>query len=164
MTCAHETYPGHHLLDSTRLNLIRPLRRAVEQPIFCEGWACFAEELMWLTGYFSNHYDRLLLSQRRLAHAIRGKVDIGLQTGTMNIKSAASYLNKIGISWETAISLAQKYPLNPGYQLCYTLGLHRFLDLFTKYGTRNLPNYIRMILAQGEINFTDLEKTLKEYQ
>ncbi len=92
MTCAHETYPGHHLLDASRLSLAQPLRRAIEQPIFHEGWACFAEELMRLTGYFSSPGDQLLLARRRLSHAIRGKVDIGLQTGTMNIPTAANYL------------------------------------------------------------------------
>ncbi len=164
MTCAHETYPGHHLLDASRLSLAQPLRRAIEQPIFHEGWACFAEELMRLTGYFSRPGDQLLLARRRLSHAIRGKVDIGLQTGTMNIPTAANYLKEMGISRERAMSSARKYPLNPGYQLCYTLGLHRFLDLFHRYGGDNLPNFARTVLAQGEIHFTYLEKILQEYQ
>ena len=164
MTCAHETYPGHHLLDASRLSLAQPLRRAIEQPIFHEGWACFAEELMRLTGYFSRPGDQLLLARRRLSHAIRGKVDIGLQTGTMNIPTAANYLKEMGISTERAMSSARKYPLNPGYQLCYTLGLHRFLDLFHRYGGDNLPNFVRTVLAQGEIHFTYLEKILQKYQ
>ena len=158
MTCAHETYPGHHLLDASRWSLARPLRRAVEKPIFYEGWACFGEELLRQTGYFSNPGDRLLLARRRLLHAIRTKVDIGLQTGTMNILTAAGYLEETGISAERAISLARKYPLNPGYQLCYTLGLRRFLDLLDRYGGDNLPNFVRTVLEQGEIHFTDLER------
>ncbi|MFQ6121555.1 MAG: DUF885 family protein [Dehalococcoidales bacterium] len=161
MTCAHETYPGHHLLDASRWSLARPLRRAVEQPIFYEGWACFAEELMRLTGYFSAPGDRLLLTKRRLMHAIRGKVDIGLQTGTMNIPTAAEYLGKMGISMGQAISLARKYALNPGYQLCYTLGLRRFLELFHRYGRDNLPNFVQSALGQGEIHFAHLEKKLQ---
>ena len=164
MTCAHETYPGHHLLDTSRWSLTRPLRRFVEQPIFYEGWACFAEELMSLTRYFSNPGDRLLLSRRRLLHAIRGKVDIGLQTGTMNIPAAFKYLKESGISTERATSLARKYPLNPGYQLCYTLGLRRFLDLYDRYGRDNLPNFAQVVLEQGEIHFMDLEKMLQKCQ
>jgi len=164
MTCAHETYPGHHLLDASRWSLAQPLRRAVEQPIFYEGWACFAEELMRLTGYFSEPGDRLLLSRRRLLHAIRGKVDIGLQTGTMTIPTAAEYLKETGISAERAISLVRKYPLNPGYQLCYTLGLRRFLDLLNRYGRDNLPKFVQTVLNQGEIHFTDLEKIFQKYR
>jgi len=161
MTCAHETYPGHHLLDASRWSLVQPLRRAVEQPIFYEGWACFAEELLRLTGYFSHYGDRLLLARRRLLHAMRSKVDVGLQTGTMDIPTAAKYLEARGISTERAISLARKYPLNPGYQLCYTLGLRRFQDLMNRYGHNNLPKFVQTVLGQGEIHFTDLEKILQ---
>ena len=164
MLSAHETYPGHHLLDVSRWSFTRPCRRAVEQPIFYEGWACFAEELMRLTGYFSEPGDRLLLAKRRLWRAIRGKVDIGLQTGTMDISTAAEYLKETSISIEQAMSSVRKYTLNPGYQLCYTLGLRRFLDLFARYSGDNLPNFVKTVLNQGEIDFTDLEKTLQEYQ
>jgi len=161
MLTAHETYPGHHLLDVSRWSLARACRRAVEQPIFYEGWACFAEELMRLTGYLANPGDRLLLAKRRLWHAIRGKLDIGLQTGAMNIPTAAEYLKEMGISTERAMFSARKYTLNSGYQLCYTLGLRRFLDLFDRYGGDNLPKFVRMILNQGEIHFQDLEKILQ---
>jgi len=164
MTCAHETYPGHHLLDASRLSLTRILRRGVEQPIFHEGWACFAEELMRLTRYFTNPGDQLLLARRRLLHAIRGKVDIGLQTGTMNISTAARYLQETGINMEQATSSARKYPLNPGYQLCYTLGLRQFLGLFAQYSHDNLPNFVRTVLEQGEIHFTDLGKIFQKYR
>jgi len=161
MTCVHETYPGHHLLDALRWSLTRACRRAIEQPIFYEGWACFAEELMRLTGYFSEPGDQLLLAKRRLQRAMRGKVDIGLQTGTMNISTAAEYLKEMGISMERAMFSARKYTLNPGYQLCYTLGLRRFLDLFNRYGRDNLPKFVRTVLDQGEIYFDDLEKILQ---
>lgn len=161
MLSAHETYPGHHLLDTSRWSLERTCRRVVEQPIFYEGWACFAEELMRLTGYFSGPGDRFLLAKRRLWRAIRGKASIGLQTGKMDIPTAAGHLKEAGISTDRALSLVRKYPLNPGYRLCYTLGLQRFLDLFDKYGRGSLQDFVQTILAQGEINFKDLEKILQ---
>ncbi len=160
MLSAHETYPGHHLLDSSRSRLRRSVRRYIEQPLFYEGWACFAEEMMKITGYFNRPADRLLLAKRRLWRAIRGKIDIGLQTGTMDIETAASYLQKAGISKQQAVSSARKYPLNPGYQVCYTLGLRRFLALYDRYGQNNLQKFARTILDQGEIRFTDLETLL----
>ena len=160
MLSAHETFPGHHLLDSSRWGLTRSCRRVIEQPIFYEGWACFAEELMRITGYLSTPADRLLLAKRRLWRAIRGKVDIGLQTGTMDISTAAGHLKETGISMEQAVHSASKYPLNPGYQLCYTLGLRRFLDLYDRYGSGNVPSFVRAVLNQGEIGFLDLDKIL----
>ena len=164
MIAAHETYPGHHVLDVSRWSLARPSRIAVEQPIFYEGWACFAEELMRLTGYFSDSGDRLLLAKRRLWRAMRGKVDIGLQTGTMDISTAVKCLEVTGINAEQAMSSARRYPLNPGYQLCYTLGLRRFLGLFHRYGRNNLQLFVQTALSQGEIGFAHLERILQKHQ
>jgi hypothetical protein len=160
MLCAHETYPGHHLLDASRWSMANPFLRAVEQPLFYEGWACFSEELMKETNYYTDPADSIFLARRRLWHAIRGKVDIGLQTGTMDIPAAAKYLHKTGISMERARSAARRYPLNPGYQQCYTIGERRFRKLFEKYGRNKLRTFVSTILSGGEIAFANLEKKL----
>ena len=157
---AHETYPGHHFLDTARLRLSRPLRRCIERPVFYEGWACFAEKLMQLTGYLHNTQDRILLARRRLWRAMRGKVDLGLQTGTIDFPNAIEYLMKTGINKEDAAAVVRKYPLNPGYQLCYTLGLKRFSTLFKTYGQDNLKGFVKHAVSHGEIDFEDLERIL----
>lgn len=157
---AHETYPGHHYLDSVRLSLNNPIRRHIEKPLFYEGWACFAETLMQKTGYFDNPHDKLLLARRRLWRAIRGKVDLGLQTGDMNFGSAAEYLMKTGISKTDAKTVVYKYALNPGYQLCYTLGLKQFLSLYRSFGTSHINRFVTCAVSQGEISFQDLERVL----
>lgn len=161
MLTAHETYPGHHVLDSTRWTLDNPIRRVLEFPIFYEGWACFAESLLQKTGYFSGPKDRLLLAKRRLWRAVRGKVDLGLQTGDMDMAAAKRTLIACGISKERAESSVRRYPLNPGYQLCYTLGLRRFLDLFESYGHERPSLFVSTILTQGEIGFVFLEDIFK---
>jgi uncharacterized protein (DUF885 family) len=158
---AHETYPGHHVLDTSRWHLARSVRRHIESPLFYEGWSCFAEELMRLTGYINTTTDRFLLYKRRLWRAIRGKVDLGLQTGSLDISGAARYLEETGVTKEKAQSSATKYLLNPGYQLCYTIGLHRFLELFNRYGTHNLAYFTHSVLEQGEVGFRNLEKFFK---
>jgi uncharacterized protein (DUF885 family) len=113
------------------------------------------------TGYFNSPGERLLVARRRLWRAIRGKVDLGLQTGAMDLKMAAGYLGKTGVVVKDAISVVRKYPLNPGYQLCYTIGLHRFLDLYQRYGQQNLKNFVAAVLYRGEIDFKDLEYALR---
>ncbi len=178
MLASHETWPGHHLLDVSRWRLDSPFRRVVEQPIFYEGWACFAEELMRLTGYFSKPGDRLLLARRRLWRAIRGKADLGLQTGTLDIPGAARLLSETGIPMRQAVASARKYPLNPGYQVCYTLGIRRFLRLFDPHGqndlrsettgqlseagapVENLQRFVQTVLGVGEIDFDRLKHAL----
>lgn len=160
MLSAHETYPGHHLLDIHRWQMSNYFRRSIEQPIFYEGWACFAEELMWRTGYFIAPADRLLLAKRRLWRAIRGKIDLGLQTGKMKLATAAGYLQETGVPKPHALGVVQKYPLQPAYQLCYTIGLRRFLGLFETYGQQNLNRFVQTVLENGEISFSNLEKLL----
>jgi len=160
---AHETWPGHHLLDISRWNLESPILRSVEQPVFYEGWACFAEEMLCLTNYISGPRERLILAKRRLWRAIRGKVDLGLQTGTMTMTEAVHYLARTGMTLEQAGMSARKYTLNPGYQLCYTIGLRNFLYLFDRYGENDLFRFSRIVLSQGEVSFKDLERLIKRY-
>jgi len=160
MLTAHETYPGHHLLDTHRWSLDRALRRHLEFPLFYEGWACFAEELMAYTGYFQGAADRLLLAKRRLWRAVRGKVDLEIQTGKKDLSSAVCLLIPLGMSKKRALSTVRKYALNPGYQLCYTIGLRRLRDLYRRFGKDDSIEFALKVLNQGEIGFDNLERIL----
>jgi len=160
MTAAHEAWPGHHLLDSCRWNLDRPLRRPVESPLFYEGWACLAEELMARTGYFDGPWDRFLLAKRRAERAARGLIDLGLQSGRMTTLQAQELLLRVGYRPEVARSVVPKYLLRPGYQICYTLGLKQALALLDRSGEPDVGLFARTLLSQGEIGFPRLEKIL----
>jgi hypothetical protein len=163
MLTAHETYPGHHLLDSSRLSLDNMVRRSLEFPLFYEGWACFAEMLLSFSGYFSKPLDRFILAKRRYWRAVRGQADIGLQTGKLDFESAANVLQEAGIPYQRAITSAKIYTLNPGYQVCYTVGIRLFLDLYNRYEKMNLIRFIKTVLSDGEVLFSDLEKLLKDF-
>jgi hypothetical protein len=161
MLTAHETYPGHHLLDSSRLSLKNMIRRSLEFPVFYEGWACFAEMLLEKTGYYCGPADRFSLAKRRFWRAIRGQVDLGLQTGKLDFDEAAGILQDAGIQKDRALSAVKVYTLNPGYQVCYTIGIRRFLDLFDRYGRTEPVHFVKTVLGGGEILFRDLEKRLE---
>jgi len=161
MLTAHETYPGHHLLDSSRLILKNIVRRSLEFPLFYEGWASFAEVLLSYSGYFKEPADRFILAKRRYWRAVRGQVDIGLQTKKLDFESAANILQRSGISYKRAIASVKIYTLNPGYQTCYTVGIRRFLDLFDRYGKNDMRKFVRTVLGNGEILFPDLENLMK---
>ena len=161
MLTAHETYPGHHLLDAWRWHWVSPLRRPVENPLFYEGWACFAEELMRETGYFSGPADVFLLAKRRYRRAIRGLADLDLQMGKLDRRAAARLLVEAGFPADAAASLVPKYALRPGYQVCYTIGLRRFIDLYRRYGTDDAKGFVDGVLSGGEIGFDLLEKRLR---
>jgi hypothetical protein len=161
MLTAHETYPGHHLLDSWRWRFVPPVRRPVEAPLFYEGWACFAEELMRSTGYFTGPVDLLLLAKRRYRRAVRGLADLDLQTGKRDPASAAGLLADAGFPGGAASSVVPKYALRPVYQVCYAFGVRRFLDLFSRYGAGEGKRFVRSVLSCGEIGFDRVEDVLR---
>ena len=161
MLTAHETYPGHHLLDASRWNLKKALRRPIEFPLYYEGWACFAEELLSHTGYFKGPADRLLLARRRFWRAVRGRVDLDIQTGT-DLFTAACLLEQAGMSKNRAASAVRKYALKPGYQICYTIGRRRFRDIYERFGRDGPRDFTQKVLPLGEIGFGNLEKVLSK--
>ncbi|MCW8859223.1 MAG: DUF885 domain-containing protein [Deltaproteobacteria bacterium] len=160
LTATHEAWPGHHLLDICRWNLPRPIRRPLERPLYYEGWACFAEQLMAITGYLDGPWDRFLLARRRIERAARGLVDVGLQAGRISMAEAAQLLVQVGYPQRKAVAVVPKYALRPGYQVCYTLGLRRMMQLREDYAALEVGVFARQVLTQGEIGFTALRRVL----
>lgn len=159
---AHETFPGHHLLDSRRWALERVARRHIEFPIFYEGWASFAEELMFETGYFEDPIDRMLLVKRRFWRAMRGRVDLEIHMRQRTPDEAVVLLSQNGLAPTYARTMVQRYILKPGYQLAYTIGRRRFRRLYDQFRQtgQGAPAFARRVLAQGEITFDTLAHVL----
>lgn len=161
MTAAHETYPGHHLLDLARWSNHEAVLRPLEYPLFYEGWACYGEDLMESTLAFDRPSDRLILLRRRFRHAVRGKVDLMLHSGRLDLNGAALELAKAGFLRSRALETARKYALRPAYQMCYTIGRRRFQRLHESHGKGDIPGFVNTVLSSGELLFEDLERALK---
>jgi hypothetical protein len=161
---AHETFPGHHLLDTCRWRQERPVRRHIEFPLFYEGWASFSEELMFETGFFSTPAERMLMAKRRFWRAIRGQVDFDIHMRRRTLEDAAAFLTSQGIGPGRARAMVQRYCLKPGYQLAYTIGRRRFCRLYDAFCLKgaNPVAFARRVLAQGEIGFNSLEQVLRQ--
>ncbi len=161
---AHETFPGHHLLDTHRWSLKRSMRRYIEFPLYYEGWACFSEELLFDTGFFYSQTDKLLLAKRRYWRAVRGQIDLDIHTRKRNLKEAAQLLVDYGMDQKKAVAMVRRYVLKPGYQLSYTIGRRNFIDLyecFKKKEKDHIPSkFARQVLTQGEIGFNHLSQFL----
>jgi uncharacterized protein (DUF885 family) len=160
---AHETVPGHHLLDTARRALKNPVRRQIESPLFYEGWATYAETLLMEYAYMDTPMDHLLACKRKLWRAARCQIDVGLNTGHLSKGNAIELLVKAGFSADEARNQVERYPLNPGYQLCYTLGSHMFTALKAQYGqSMGRDRFHRLILQGGEIPFPWVAKRLEK--
>ena len=154
MLTAHETIPGHHFLDSIRRRLKNPVRRQIESPLFYEGWASYAEFLLIESGYINSPMDLLLDHKRRLWRSARCQVDVGLTTGKINLEDAIRLLNICGFSHEEAARQVDRFRLNPGYQLCYSLGCHEFKQLKALFGRHiEETQFITFLMEGGELPF-----------
>jgi uncharacterized protein (DUF885 family) len=159
---AHETYPGHHLLDSCRWGHPRPVRRQIEFPIFYEGWASFSEELLFDSGFFGGPVDALLMAKRRFWRALRGRADFEIHTRQKSLSEAAADLTAEGLSPAAARAMVRRYCLKPGYQLAYALGRRRLRRLYEAWrgGSGGPVAFARRVLALGQIDFQHLEQSL----
>jgi uncharacterized protein (DUF885 family) len=159
---AHETVPGHHLLDSMRRRLTNPIRRQIESPLFYEGWAYYVESLLAQEDYIKNPMEYLVDYKRRLWRSARCQIDVGLPTGFITKKDAVELLTISGFSPREAVRQIHRFQLNPGYQLCYSLGRYEIMRLKKAYGNRmGNEAFHAFLLEGGELPFHWIEKRLQ---
>ena len=159
---AHETIPGHHLLDSMRRRLANPIRRQIESPLFYEGWAYYVESLLAGEDYIKDLMEYLVDYKRRLWRSARCQIDVGLPTGLITKKDAVELLTTSGFSSKEAARQIHRFQLNPGYQLCYSLGRYEIMRLKKAYGA-GMGNeaFHAFLLEGGELPFHWIEKRLQ---
>ncbi len=161
---AHETYPGHHILDHIRIHHPNPIRRQIESPLFYEGWACYSEQLLDELGYIQDPHQKLVQLQRQLWRCLRAVLDVELQTGKMTLAEAEKEIQFLGFSQKRAQRQIQRFCLTPGYQLCYFMGTYEILRLREKFFFGLGPKIFHdTLLAGGEIPFHLVEKRLKAH-
>jgi uncharacterized protein (DUF885 family) len=158
---AHETIPGHHYLDSIRRRLENPIRRQIESPLFYEGWASFAESLLIDYGYVSDPLDSLVHLKRNLWRSARCQIDAGLFTGRITVADAMDMLKICSFSPQEAQRQIDRFQLNPGYQVCYSLGSYEFRQLKATFESKmGSKRFHETVLDGGELPFHLLEKRL----
>ncbi|UCF03597.1 MAG: DUF885 family protein [Deltaproteobacteria bacterium] len=151
---AHETYPGHHLLDSIRRHLENPVRRQIESPLFYEGWAYYAESILAESGHVKDELELLVDCKRRLWRAARCLIDSGLAMQRFTTEKGADLLVSVGFAADEARAQVERFRLNPGYQLCYSLGKYEIVELRQRFLPRfGWQRFHRLLLEGGEIPF-----------
>jgi hypothetical protein len=151
---AHETYPGHHLLDSIRRHLKNPVRRQIESPLFYEGWAYYAESILAESGHVKDELELLVDCKRRLWRAARCLIDSGLAMQNFTMEKGADLLVSVGFAADEAMAQVERFRLNPGYQLCYSLGKYEIVELRKRFlPTFGWQHFHRLLLEGGEIPF-----------
>lgn len=160
---AHETYPGHHLLDSIRYNIKNPIRQQIESPLFYEGWASYAERLIDEFGYLDDIRQRLVGLRRQAWRAIRAKLDVGIRINKIKPSTVAEELRSLGYSSFRVKQMLRHYMLTYGYQLCYTIGKFEIERLRDKFAPKlGLKNFHNCLLAGGQLPFDLIKKRMEK--
>ena len=161
--CAHETIPGHHLIDSIRRTLSNPVRRQIESALFYEGWAYYAETLLAQYGYVNSPLALLVDRKRRLWRAARCQIDTGLSTGRMSKEAATDLLIRTGFNSHEARRQIIRFQLNPGYQVCYTLGRFEIEQLKRHWEPQlGEHNFHTLLLNGGQLPFHLADRRFQE--
>jgi uncharacterized protein (DUF885 family) len=159
---AHETYPGHHLLDAERRRIKNPIRQQIESPLFYEGWASYAECLIDRSGYVKDPKQRLLGLKRQAWRALRAMLDVGIRIKRLKYHDAERMLKGLGYPTHVVKAMLRHYVLSPGYQLCYTIGKFELDRLRDKFAQKcGLKKFHDIILESGQIPFDLLEERLE---
>jgi hypothetical protein len=160
--CAHETYPGHHILDHIRIHHPNPIRRQIESPLFYEGWSCYAEHLLDDLGYVTDPGQQIIGLKRQLWRTLRAILDIELQTCSISLEEAQRKIISLGYTSGGAQHQAQRFALTPGYQLCYFTGMHEILRLRRgQSNRRDIKSFHDIVVGSGQIPFSLVEKKLE---
>ncbi len=158
---AHEAIPGHHYLDSIRRRLKNPIRRQIESPLFYEGWASYAESLLVEYGYMKSPPELLIDLKRNLWRSARCQIDVGLTTGRISSADAWELLKVCSFTPGEIRRQIDRFRLNPGYQVCYSLGNYEFTQLKSAYAARlGNTRFHACVLEGGELPFHLIDKRL----
>ncbi len=159
---AHETYPGHHILDHLRIHHSNPIRRQIESPLFYEGWACYAEQLLDELGYIQDRRQQLIGLKRKLWRSLRAVLDVELQMDKITLAQGAKRIENVGYSSKRAKRQIRRFALTPGYQLCYSIGMYEILRIRERFSSHlALINFHDTLLGGGQLPFHLVERRLE---
>lgn len=126
----HETYPGHHVAFAFQRGA-EAGRENGRWPYFHEGWAQYAELLMWEEGYWQG--DPALeigALHLMLLRATRAEVDAGLHDGGLSPAEARRfYVERLAIDEDAAASEVAGHLQAPGKKASYLVGALQLLAL-----------------------------------
>jgi uncharacterized protein (DUF885 family) len=162
----HEVWPGHFLQSRHSKRSAFVLGRVFGNYAFGEGWAHYAEELMWEAGLGDGdpkvHVGQLL---NALLRNVRLVSAIGLHTGGMTVaQSEELFREKAFQDPGNARQQADRGTFDPGYG-AYTLGklmIRKLRDdwTVTRGGRESLRQFHDQLLSRGSVPVPLLRKAM----
>lgn len=165
-TSVHEAYPGHHWHLVKMQDNLRKIRKVLRTPYFTEGWALYAERMMWEQGFFSSAGHVLSHLRARIARAARIVVDTSLHMKIMTFDEAVAFMvEKVGLNSSTATSEVIRYCSWPTQASSYFTGateIERFRNEYIERGQGDLKSFHDTIGTMGGLPLGLAERVLKK--
>lgn len=168
----HETVPGHHLQTALAQEIpnLPDLRRGMQFNAYTEGWALYAERLMWELGAYADDpqgdLGRLQMEAYRAARLV---VDTGIHAKRWSFDQAVDYVvQAAGFTTNYAQGEVTRYSVWPGQAASYYIGFLKFLELRQKAKEAladrfNLKAFHEVVLANGSVPLTILQRLIDTY-
>ena len=148
----HETYPGHHWHLTWSAATTRPVRKALTSPFFVEGWALYAERMMYEQGFFADPRHAMCHLAARLFRAARIIVDTALHSGSMTVEQGVAFMTeKVLMSEAVARSEVRRYcawPTQAASYLTGSLEIEALRDRWLAEGRGDLRAFHDAVAAQ----------------
>ena len=155
---AHEGIPGHHFQATTSQMLegVPEFRRNAFTASYAEGWALYAERLVYELGLHdtASNLGRL---QSEMFRAARLVVDTGIHAKHWSRQRAIDYMRKYTGMPDTTVSAEiDRYIVLPGQACAYMVGMLEILSMREEarqrqQGRFDLSDFHEAILENGDL-------------
>ncbi len=168
-TLAHEGYPGHLYQNTWFLAQDpSPMRSAISQIGYSEGWAMYMEMVAWDISGLSEGARELHKIYTALSYIEDAAVDLGVNGLGWTVDDVADWLNSIGLNPASAEQLYDFVIDYEGLLLPYGVGMARFMTMRNiaeeQLGAKfNLKDFHSAMLKNGDRPFEEVQKDFSAY-
>lgn len=167
----HEGIPGHHFQVSIAQELegVPTFRKVIPFTAYVEGWALYAERLMWELGFHTDTFDDLGRLQDEIFRAARLVVDTGLHHKRWTRQQAIDYMvQTTGMAATDIANEVDRYIVWPGQACSYKVGMLKLLELRERakaaLGARfSLQDFHDVVLLDGALPLDLLQQRVERY-
>ncbi|MCI0415807.1 DUF885 domain-containing protein [bacterium] len=167
----HEAIPGHHFQIAIQQGLIGvpTFRKIIPFTAYVEGWALYAERLVWEEGFQQDPYSNLGRLQDELLRATRLVTDTGIHWKRWTREQAIQYMkDNTGLGELEITAEVERYIVAPGQACAYKVGQLKILQLREKakqtLGNKfNIKDFHNVVLKNGAMPLQILEQQVDRY-
>jgi len=167
----HEAVPGHHLQLALAGEMEIPLfQKLMELNGYTEGWALYAERLMWENGaYTHDPYGELGYWQMQARRAARLVIDTAIHSRKWSFDQAVAFMvENTGMTENDVQGEIGRSIVWPGQECSYYVGYLKILELRqrmqTGLGDRfDIKAFHELVLGGGPVPLAVLEEEVNDY-